>query len=67
MKLRNKKQAIECPECGCSEIRVEYADANSLLSWVRRQADEGIPVEISWCYCLRCGLIFEPKQELCAM
>ena len=63
MKLSNQKQAIACPECGCKEIHVEYDNNCEMLSSVRRQADEGIPVEIDWCYCLCCGVMFNPMQE----
>ena len=34
--------SLECPECGCREIHVEYDNGSDMLSSVRRQADEGI-------------------------
>ena len=67
MKLINYQKSIECPECGCKEIHVEYDNNNDMLSCVRRQADEGIPVEIGWCYCLCCGVMFDPMQEAFAV
>jgi len=57
-----KQETIECPECKCREILMEYDD--NMLSWGHRNVAEGSPIEISWCYCLRCGMVFEPEQEI---
>ena len=64
MEIQSSK--IECPECGCREIRREY-DSSHFLSRLCRQADESIFDERVWCYCLRCGVMFDPVQEAFAV
>ena len=62
--MNSQSLKIECPECGCKEIHREYENYGSnLLSRVLNQADEGIPSEPMWCYCLCCGVMFNPLQE----
>jgi hypothetical protein len=63
MKIQTSK--IECPDCGCREIHNEYDNCygQNLLSRVCHQLDDTAPTEPLWCYCLECGLMFDPMQE----
>ncbi len=66
--MKNQMPKIECPECGCGEIHVEYGNYGSvLLSRVCKQTDEDISTEPVWCYCLCCGVMFNPEQEAFAV
>ena len=60
MEVQSSK--IECPECGCREIHREY-DSSHFFSRLCRQSDESIFDEGMWCYCLNCGVMFDPVQE----
>ncbi len=62
--MKNQMSKIECPECGCKEIHKEYDSyGRNLLSRVRNLADEGVPSEPLWCYCMGCGVMFDPVQK----
>ena len=52
---------FECPDCESSELHYE-ADYSygSLLSRICSQIDEIVSTEPDWCYCLNCGLMFDP-------
>ncbi len=66
--MKEQNQKIECPECGCKEIHMEYDSyGRNLLSRVLNHVDEGIPAEPIWCYCLCCGVMFDPAQEAFAV
>jgi hypothetical protein len=67
MKYQSSK--IECPDCGCREIHKEYDTCygQSLLSRFSYQLDNIVPTEPVWCYCLRCGVMFDPYYEVLAV
>ncbi len=66
--MKTQPTKIECPECGCKEIHWEYNNYGSIIpAKARLQSDEGVPVEPMWCYCLGCGVMFDPVQESFAM
>lgn len=59
---------IACPECGCKEIHIEYGSFGyELFSGLPGRADDVVPAEPGWCYCLRCGVMFNPVQEAFAV
>jgi len=66
MKIQTSK--IECPECGCTEIRREYDRYGyMMLSLSCNQDDEELSDECTWCNCLNCGLVFSPVREAIAV
>ena len=60
---------IACPDCGCREIHHEYDSCygHDLLLRVWNQPDGIVPTEPLWCYCLRCGVMFDPMKEAFAV
>ena len=59
---------FECPYCGSSEIHYESDYSyGRLLSRICRQIDEVVSTEPDWCYCLNCGVMFDPVQEAFAV
>jgi len=60
---------IECPECGCREIQREYNNSERNVMFFSHvyYHDEDISVEPMWCYCLCCGVKFDPVQEAFAV
>ena len=59
---------FECPDCGSREIHYEYDSyGRDLMPRIYRQIEDNIPTEMESCYCLRCGVMFDPVQEAFAL
>jgi hypothetical protein len=65
--MNAQSSIIECPECGCREIHREYENyfEHGLITMSRviYHADESISAEPVWCYCMGCGVMFDPVRE----
>ncbi|MDR2037628.1 MAG: hypothetical protein LBQ60_06870 [Bacteroidales bacterium] len=66
--MKNPSPKIECPECGCKEIHMEYDSyVHNLISRASGLAEEGIPAKPIWYQCMGCGVIFDPIKEASAI
>jgi len=66
--MKTQSSKIECQECGSSEVQYEADYCYGLqLSRFYRQIDEVVSTEPDWCYCLNCGLMFDPMQKAFAV
>ena len=63
--MKTQTSKIECPECGCREIHREYDSIGRNLVFFSSvyYRDDDISAEPMWCYCLHCGVRFDPVQE----
>ena len=55
--------------CGCREIHREYDSIGRNLVFFSSvyYRDDDISAEPMWCYCLNCGVRFDPVQEAFAV
>ena len=59
MKTFLTRDTFECPECGCHEIHLEYDERVPVITYSHTTE----PTGSAWCYCLCCGVMFNPEQE----
>ena len=69
--MKTQSLKIECPECGFKKIHHEYEKNSShdlkFWVWYNDQLNDFFSNEPEWCYCQRCGLMFDPLQEAVAV
>ena len=63
--MKTKSFNNECPECGCRVIHQEHS--LDLMPRIFRLSEENAPTELLCCYCLRCGVMFNPLHEAFAV